>query len=163
MSGKLLVYSLIGFILFGCARPKYIQESGAADSAQPDSTSSRKTDITAECAIVFSETKYCLSWYWENKPTSKQAGSLIFKMYRLNQFDKTAVAIDPAGMPAVVLWMPSMGHGSTPTQTTRLDVGTYRASNVFFIMPGEWDIRFSVKDESDASKPADGVSVAITI
>lgn len=70
----------------------------------------------------------------------------MFKFYRLNTYDSSSVEIDAASVPEAVLWMPSMGHGSTPTAVTRLDVGTYRASNVFFIMPGEWEIKFQVKD-----------------
>jgi hypothetical protein len=53
--------------------------------------------------------------------------------------------IDPEGSPSVVLWMPSMGHGSSPVTVTRLDIGTYLANEVFFIMPGEWQIKFQLK------------------
>lgn len=158
MSGKIVSIICVSILaLTNCARPKYVEET---TSNQPPIA---KIEGAAECSNQFSESKYCLSWYWENKPTSKQSGSLIFKVYRLNQFDKTAVPVDFKQTPDVVLWMPSMGHGSAPTQTTRLDVGTYRASNVFFIMPGDWEIRFSVKDENAAAKIADGVNVAISI
>jgi hypothetical protein len=30
----------------------------------------------------------------------------------------------------------------------RVDVGTYRASDVFFIMPGEWDLRFQFSEDN---------------
>lgn len=158
MSGRMV--PLICFIVLfmtNCARPKYVEETTANQAP------AGKTEANAECSITFSESKLCLSWYWENKPTAKQAGSLIFKIYRLNEFDKTSIPVDFKQSPDVVLWMPNMGHGSTPTQTTPLDVGTYRASNVFFIMPGDWDIRFLVKDENDITKTVDGVNVAISI
>lgn len=158
MFGKILSLICVSIlVLANCARPKYVEETTSYQAP------AGKVESSADCSSVFSESKYCLSWYWENKPTAKHAGSLIFKIYRLNQFDKTAVPVDFKPIPDVVLWMPSMGHGSAPTQTTRLDVGTYRASNVFFIMPGDWDIRFSVKDENDASKTVDGVNVTISI
>ncbi len=38
-----------------------------------------------------------------------------------------------------------MAHGSVPITITRLDLGTYRASNVFFVMPGDWEIHFQSK------------------
>ncbi len=48
----------------------------------------------------------------------------------------------------VVLWMPSMGHGSAPTQIQRiLDsngevvAGVFHVRNVYFTMGGEWDVR----------------------
>lgn len=51
----------------------------------------------------------------------------------------------------VVLWMPSMGHGSAPTQVERmldsegnLAAGRYRVRNVHFIMGGEWEVRIEL-------------------
>ena len=48
----------------------------------------------------------------------------------------------------VVLWMPSMGHGSAPTQIERvLDaqgqplIGVYRVTNIYFVMGGEWQVQ----------------------
>lgn len=152
----ILVISLIVGVL-GCGRPKYVEEP------THDASPVVQEKIKADCSIAFTESKYCVSWYWEFKPTSKQPGSLIFKIFRLNQFDQTAVEVDATQVPEVMLWMPSMGHGSTPTQTSRLDIGTYRASNVFFIMPGDWEIRFLVKDGQPDSKQIDGAIVAITI
>jgi hypothetical protein len=144
--------------LIGCAQPKYIQESGATDNkiAQEENK--------ADCSITLSESKYCLSWHWEIKPTASQSGSLIFKIFRQNQFDQTPVELDVSQIPEVILWMPGMGHGSSPTQTTRLDVGTYRVSKVFFIMPGQWEIRFFINENDQLnSKHVDGAVVAITI
>lgn len=152
------VFLFLVLQLVGCAQPKYVQESGVTENkiAQEENK--------ADCSIAFSESKYCLSWYWEAKPTATQPGSLIFKIFRQNQFDQTPVELDATQTPEVILWMPGMGHGSSPTQTTRLDVGTYRASKVFFIMPGDWEIRFSVKEsEQPNSKQVDGAVVAITI
>lgn len=97
------------------------------------------------CDLRFQTSGFCLSWKWEEAPTSQKAGTLVFKTYRANVYDGTPVMLDFATLPSLVLWMPSMGHGSTPTTVTRLDVGTFRATNVFFIMPGEWQMRFQVK------------------
>lgn len=48
----------------------------------------------------------------------------------------------------VVLWMPSMGHGSAPTQIQRvldsngdLLTGVYNVRNVYFTMGGDWEVR----------------------
>jgi hypothetical protein len=53
----------------------------------------------------------------------------------------------------VVLWMPSMGHGSAPTQVERqLDAqgnvvpGVFRVRNVYFSMGGLWEIRVGLTD-----------------
>lgn len=158
MFGKWVVFSFVITSVLGCARPKYVNDSGAGNG------NSVQEKIKAECSVTFSESKYCVSWYWENKPTTRQPGSLIFKVFRLNQLDQTPIQIDMPMVPEVVLWMPSMGHGSMPTQTSRLDVGTYRATNVFFMMPGDWEIRFQIKDgQQPDSKQVDGAVVAIII
>lgn len=62
---------------------------------------------------------------------------------------QTPIEKDMESLPQLVLWMSSMGHGSTPSQTQRLDVGTYRASNVFFIMPGDWQLKFQIKNGNE--------------
>lgn len=52
----------------------------------------------------------------------------------------------------VILWMPSMGHGSAPTSIARINdangntlTGTFAVSNMYFIMPGDWEVRFAIK------------------
>lgn len=154
-SSLIVLYVLI---FVGCAQPKYAEESAA------NTNQIKQDEKKTECSIAFAESKYCLVWYWEALPTAQHAGSLIFKVFRLNVWDQTPIEVDTAQIPEVVLWMPSMGHGSTPTQTQRLDVGTYQTRNVFFIMPGSWEIRFIVKEnEKPNSKQMDGVVVDITI
>ncbi len=53
----------------------------------------------------------------------------------------------------VVLWMPSMGHGSAPTQVERaVDAngnifnGVFNVRNVYFIMGGDWEVRVTLTD-----------------
>jgi len=137
---RLFLFALVFVSGSGCARPKYLRSSPIVSEA---------TGSKASCSVVFSNSGLCLSWYWENKPTERQAGQLVFKTYRLSSLDESALEVDLESLPSVILWMPSMGHGSTPTQTLRIDQGTYRARNVFFIMPGEWEIRFQVRKGSD--------------
>lgn len=46
----------------------------------------------------------------------------------------------------VVLWMPSMGHGSAPTVVEKVAPDVYHVKNVYFIMGGEWDVQVLLKD-----------------
>ena len=103
----------------------------------------------SDCALRFRNSRLCLAWRWEESPSNSKVGSLVFKVYRGNLFDDSPVPTDLSVLPSLLLWMPSMGHGSSPTTVTRIDVGTYRASNVFFIMPGEWEFRFQVKRDEE--------------
>jgi hypothetical protein len=143
MFGRKLFFGLCLFGIMGCAQPKYL--SGTEGTSDETNVKESKPG----CAISFSRSRLCLSWAWEKKPTSNEVGSLVFKTFRLNIFDQTPIEVDLEIAPQVILWMPSMGHGSTPTQTSRVDQGTYRASNVFFIMPGEWEIRFQLKNGTE--------------
>ncbi len=54
--------------------------------------------------------------------------------------------IDPRAELSVLLWMPEHGHGSSPVQIRRLDLGVYSISEVYFIMPGHWIVRVILKD-----------------
>ena len=78
-------------------------------------------------------------------PSSSQAGSLVFKVVRANLLDDSPVPVELESLPKVVLWMPSMGHGSTPTQVRLSDIGSFEVNNVFFIMPGDWELRFQIQ------------------
>jgi hypothetical protein len=140
----LLVRSLfICALLFSCARPIYVQGDSPGGSEDPQ----RKTDTL--CPISFVSTQspspgYCLKWSWEVSPkVGESDASLIFKIYRLNAYD-TPLEKDPNLKPALVLWMPGMGHGSSPTSIEALDQFTFRAKNLIFFMPGEWDLRFQM-------------------
>lgn len=60
--------------------------------------------------------------------------------------------IEPAGSFDVSLWMPSMGHGSAPTQIRRatdengqIVTGVYEISNLYFLMPGDWQVLITLK------------------
>jgi YtkA-like len=53
----------------------------------------------------------------------------------------------------VVLWMPSMGHGSAPTKVKpALDSqgnvipGIFKVTNVYFVMGGAWEVRVILTD-----------------
>lgn len=47
----------------------------------------------------------------------------------------------------VQLWMPSMGHGSSPVKITQLGVNKYKVTEAFFVMPGTWEVRVTFKHE----------------
>lgn len=135
MKSQLVFLLSIAFLL-GCAQPKY---ANSVDSLQD----SQVLEAKLNCDLKFENENICLVWSWENKPKSTtDYGSLIFKTFRQNVFDQTPIEIDMDSTPQLILWMASMGHGSAPTQTERLDVGTYRAKNVLFIMPGDWQLKF---------------------
>ena len=58
-----------------------------------------------------------------------------------------SVMMDPAQI-KVKLWMPELGHGSSPTTVTRVQRGVYRVDNMYFTRAGLWEIRIGVQDEN---------------
>ena len=45
------------------------------------------------------------------------------------------------------LWMPSMNHGSSPIKVVRLGAQMVRLESVYFIMPGDWELRLVIKNQ----------------
>jgi hypothetical protein len=124
--------------MIGCADPTYLPPSFGGGSNQQQEVGS--------CLLQFKNSSICIDWKWEKMPTESEMGTFYFKTYRKNIVDGSAVLVDQSSVPQVVLWMPSMNHGSSPVFTSQEDTGTYRAKNVFFIMPGEWEIKFQIKE-----------------
>jgi hypothetical protein len=64
----------------------------------------------------------------------------------------THTPAEPPGTFAVKLWMPDMGHGSSPVQITQTTdssgkaiTGTYLVSMMYFTMGGKWDVNVTLK------------------
>jgi len=119
-------------ILAACSKPHYVSGlEGHIDG------------ITGTCGRFFANEQICLSTQWITKPNESTLGEMHLTF---NDPDDSTRFIDPKNDVAIVLWMPSMGHGSTPVTIERTDVGHYKASEIFFIMPGVWEIRYQLKD-----------------
>jgi hypothetical protein len=97
----------------------------------------------APCAMHFKTEDLCLTVNWEAGPARNVRGSAILTFTDSKDTDRMVV---PKHAPFIMLWMPSMNHGSTPVTMTDLGGGRYRASNVSFIMGGPWDIRYQLKN-----------------
>lgn len=138
MFGKFLLV-LVSLAIVACTEPKYI--SGENLQVPPAGEK-----LETSCRIRFADSGLCVAWKWEVKPTESQVGSFTFRTFKVDSSDQFPVLIDPPAIPQVVLWMPSMGHGSSPITVTKLEAGTYRASQVFFVMAGTWDIKFQISD-----------------
>lgn len=126
----LLIFAVI--FLSSCAKPNYV-----------DDQTQKLERITTDCKLYFQKENLCLETEWESFPTEDSFGSLLLSFTDFNDRD---LNISPETELNVVLWMPSMGHGSSPVNLNEIKDGAYRASDVFFIMPGEWEIRYQLKD-----------------
>lgn len=111
----------------------------------------------AECSLYFESEDLCLESKWETMPTASTFGSMLLTFFD-HRHPETIV--NPKNDPFVVLWMSSMGHGSSPVTVEKIGEGKFRIKDVFFIMPGPWEIKYQLKDQSTV---VDEVEQKITI
>ena len=114
--------------------------------------------ITAlRCELQLPISGICVDLVWETMQTETENGSFFLKFYAKND---TTQFIAPANAPYAQLFMPSMGHGSSPVHVEKMTEGIFKITNVYFSMPGEWDIRIQLKD---GTKVVDQIVQKITI
>lgn len=154
---KILYYIVAGLFVIGCAEPKYQNMIQPANSGSQQSNGHK-----VECVNVFAQNNLCMQWFFEDAaPVAQKYTTLIVKLYKLNIYDQSLVYMDPEldTKLKVTPWMPSMSHGTIPTQITKLDIGTYRITNVYFIMSGPWVIYFDLS----LHEAVERVTVAVDI
>jgi hypothetical protein len=87
----------------------------------------------------------CDAFVWSELPRSQTNLSLEVRLVLSDPSGVLLHALSGSQDWALVsaqLWMPSMGHGSSPTTVTRTGPHSWRVDRVFFLMPGPWEIRF---------------------
>jgi hypothetical protein len=107
------------------------------------------------CDLEFKKTKYCGKIEWIIPPKSVEMVTEKDKSeFILNIIPEKASSkqFNSNYNVSVKLFMPSMGHGSHPTQVIQeVDQAgnkiqdRYRVKNVYFTMPGDWEIRVDLK------------------
>ncbi len=93
---------------------------------------------------------------WTNGPNGSPAESLL----RAEWVDgATHTLIEAPGSFDVRIFMPAMGHGSSPTQLNRvLDgqgrpiPGAYQVAGIYFTMPGDWEVRVTLRTPDGKSE-----------
>jgi hypothetical protein len=129
-----------------CAQPNYQDDVAPAADQKPAAT----------CALAYVN-GLCVDITWEVQPTEDAAGSFLLKFYSAATPE---AALDPQAKVTVVLWMPGMGHGSSPVTVTPVSPGVYRATNVYFVMPGDWEIRIKLKnDKNETAEVVQAISI----
>ena len=66
--------------------------------------------------------------------------------------NKDGIPTSPKAKFNLKLWMPNMGHGSFPTTVHEAGIGVFEISEIFFTMPGRWDIHFQLMDLNEKVK-----------
>lgn len=132
--------ALLLICIFSCAKPNYRPVQPITENQKQDLVDGKR------CPLFFQTEHLCFEYKWINRPTQDEMGKIEFKFYVQ---EKPEVSVIPNHKVDVVLWMPAMGHGSRPVTVEQNPNSTYTASKVFFIMPGEWEIRFQLKEDKN--------------
>ncbi|MBC7370760.1 MAG: FixH family protein [Bdellovibrionaceae bacterium] len=129
---KIIPFSIVILMLLnlsGCAKPNY-------DEAR---------DPASQNEYVLNKMEMNVRVLWDHRPTNTtDPATMVLEFF--DPKDKSSF-MDPADL-RVKLWMPDMGHGSSPVTITRLSRGMYRMTNMYFTMAGLWEIRVGVQDEN---------------
>lgn len=127
------------FLATACARPDYISRDELNPSQADD------------CALTFTNSQLCLTVTWLNGPTVSGSSDFEVRFWDKNTGNKNGPYVNPPGTLGVLLWMPSMSHGSAPVTITPLAPGEFKVTNVYFIMPKDWEVRFSLENNGQVT------------
>jgi len=98
------------------------------------------------CKFEFQSHTLCADYIWVKEPQGSDEGEM--KVYFWHK-DQPGVFTSLSDLQlGVKLWMPDMGHGSQKVKVSSLETGVYDASEIMFVMGGEWEIQFQLKDNS---------------
>lgn len=101
--------------------------------------------------IGFSKLGLSLMIEWQGQCPSLDACSFKLKTWKSAEATAYGPYTSTAGSLDVFLWMPAMGHGSSPVEITEKAPGEYVVSEVYFIMHGSWDLHIKVKTATGES------------
>jgi len=138
---KFSIFILTGLLIsiISCARPDYANNG---ESAAP---TAEKTAVVSNCKVKFSTESLCVSLRWLTSVSTSSAGSLEIKFWP-ETGNEAGPYVNSLYVLGVALWMPAMGHGSSPVTLTQKGPGEYVVENMYFTMRGDWDIQLLLKD-----------------
>ena len=120
----------------GCAKPNYQDPLSALNS----------TVSTKAFTLYSNYHQLIVQLEFKNAPKDSEMNTFSLKFYSAAD-PQTSVEINQDVK--VILWMPSMGHGSSPVKVQKINSGLYQATQVYFIMPGDWEIRIQLKEQDN--------------
>ena len=101
----------------------------------------------AQCPIEFKKVGQCASIEWRVAPKIDAYAEATLKFWSKKNGSPTGPFENPdCKQLAVSLWMPSMGHGSSPIHLTIRETGIIDATKIYFSMAGHWDLKILLKN-----------------
>jgi YtkA-like len=149
---NVMLGTLLGLTMVGCLQSPLLSHANASAAVAPQQNNQAGN---TGCDLAFSKTSLCASVTWVKQPTADDQGEFTVRFWDPAQGTEAGPYVTPADDVAVKLWMPEMGHGSSPTKviaaidTTGTAVpGVFDVQNIFFVMNGKWQVFIQLKKGS---------------
>jgi hypothetical protein len=112
-----------------------------------------RTEDSLDCRFEFNSGNICADFVWVKEPNGSgvEGSAKIYFWLKSNP----GVFVSPLLLDVgVKLWMPDMGHGSQKVKVApalsangQKVTGIYDATEVMFVMGGDWDIHLELKEQ----------------
>lgn len=139
---KILSLILLSLTLLSCG------ESPLFNHEMEKSGLGKNTFQTSADGYKFVKTNYSFSIDWITGP-AKGENKFVIKSWHKDLGTLNGPYQDLPNDLHVYLWMPSMGHGSSPVKISKVSQGEYEVSDAYFIMGGKWEIYFQLLKNKD--------------
>ena len=113
----------------------------------------QNTILSESEALQFKKSNYSFIVSWQSGPRMGES-KFVMKTWKKNLGTMNGPYHDLSKNLHVFLWMPAMNHGSSPVKIKKIGDGEYEVSDVHFIMGGNWEIKFQLKDSGLVSDEA---------
>jgi hypothetical protein len=151
LKAKNILCALSAFFALGCLKSPLFNHAEADQEATAGQTRNQLPSVE-ECPLEFVNSGLCAALVWIQVPNEDEKGKFNLRFWKK---EEPQVHVTPENRMVVKLWMPSMGHGSSPVVVTQdkdvdgnLIAGEYTVSEVYFVMGGEWEIKIQLKDSA---------------
>lgn len=133
----------------------------ASTSPTAEKTTDEQEPLVKECHLSFPQSGLCASLTWDKNATEEEAGEITLRFWNAKEGTVNGPYVSPTNLVAVKLWMPSMGHGSSPVRVNPVKdasgaeiPGIFKATDVFFMMGGDWEIWIQLKQDKKVIEQA---------
>jgi hypothetical protein len=151
--------AFVGFGLVGCLQSPLLNHADASSpSGSPGSVGSQggNQHTQSDCDLAFSKAashaSLCAYVTWIKHPTADDEGEFVLRIWDPAHGTEAGPYVTPAEDVAVKLFMPEMGHGSSPTKVLATKdehgvvvPGVFDVQNIFFVMNGKWQVFVQLK------------------
>lgn len=117
------------------------QHGGGHDHGGHTPTPQKPVD--QKCSIEFKSLMTCAQVQFAKAPNSNEDSAFTLKLESHHALDIKKVSVE--------LWMDmghGHGHGSAPVTIEQLDAATFKVSNVWFVMMGQWQIKVKIETQN---------------